>query len=64
VQLYPNRPSGQLSPRTPAAIFNLDVRANALLSFSSNLTRHNSAHASRSTSHKQSISYSFVFSIF
>src|SRR5258706_15410882 len=39
VHLHLNRPSGQLSSRTPAAIFDLDVRANASPTASPNSSR-------------------------
>src|SRR6266403_880091 len=42
-QLHLNRPSDQLSPRTPAAIFDLDVRANASPTGSPNSSRDHSA---------------------
>jgi hypothetical protein len=67
-----NGPSDQLSPRTPPATFNFDVRTNA--SFArlprttprapSNLSRHNSLPAARTVPRKQSIFYPFLFSIF
>jgi len=40
--LFLNRPSGQLSPRTPPAILGFNVRAIASLDFSSNTSRDNS----------------------
>src|SRR5882762_5184653 len=41
--LHLNRPSDQLSPRTPAAIFEFDVRANASPTGSPNFRRDHSA---------------------
>jgi hypothetical protein len=50
-----NRPSGQLSPRTPPAIFDPEARTNASLDLSSNFSQHNSVPAARTASRKPSI---------
>ena len=43
--LHLNRPSDRLSPRTPPAIFELDVRTNAQLTRSPNFPRKHSVSA-------------------
>jgi hypothetical protein len=62
--LHLNRPSDQLSPRTPAAIFKADVRTDASLDLSSNLSRPNSAPAAGTALCKSSFFYPFFFSNF
>jgi hypothetical protein len=57
VHLNLNRPSDQLSPRTPAVIFDLDVRAHASLTRPPNFLRHQyvfprTAPTTRSRTHK------------
>jgi len=47
-----NRPSDQLSPRTPPAIFTQRSRTNVSLALPSNFSRHNSVPVARSA-HQQ-----------